>query len=61
MRGCHTWSVDNGPFREVQSITLRQGSRLTVTNNDVMPHTLVLTSGAAIRFAHRALGRMVRR
>ena len=50
MKGCHTWSVNGGPFKASQSITLRLGSRLTLTNNDVMPHKLVLTSGPAVRY-----------
>jgi plastocyanin len=58
MQGCHTWSVDDGAFQARQSITLRHGGRLAVTNNDVMPHTLVLTSGPAVRIAHAKLGHM---
>ena len=58
MRGCHTWSVNGGPFKAGQSITLKRGSGLTVTNNDVMPHTLVLTSGPMLRIAPAKLGHM---
>jgi hypothetical protein len=58
MRGCHTWSVDGGAFKASQSATLRHGGWLSVTNNDVMPHTLVLTSGPALRIAHPKLGHM---
>jgi plastocyanin len=50
MRGCHTWSVNGGRFRASQTVTLRRGSSITVTNNDVMPHKLVLKSGPAARF-----------
>jgi plastocyanin len=54
--GCHSWSVDGGAFKARQSITLRHGGWLAVTNNDVMPHTLVLTSGPSLRIAHAKLG-----
>ncbi len=54
-RGCHTWSVNGGPFKASQSITLRRGGWLTVTDNDVMSHKLVLTSGPALRIAHPML------
>jgi plastocyanin len=58
MHGCHSWSVDGGAFNARQSITLRHGGWLAVTNNDVMPHTLVLTSGPSLRIAHAKLGHM---
>jgi plastocyanin len=58
MRGCHTWSANGGAFKVSQSITLRHGGWLAVTNNDVMPHTLVLASGPALRIAHPKLGHM---
>jgi hypothetical protein len=56
--GCHTWSVNGGPFRATQTIALKRGSWLTVRNNDVMPHKLVLTSGPALRIAPATLGHM---
>jgi plastocyanin len=58
MRGCHTWSANGGAFKVSQSVTLRHGGWLAVTNNDVMPHTLVLSSGPALRIAHPKLGHM---
>ena len=58
MRGCHTWSVNGGAFKTSQSVALRHGGSLAVTNNDVMPHTLVLTSGPSLRIAHPKLGHM---
>lgn len=57
-RGCHSWSVNGGAFKASQSITLKRGSWLTVTNNDVMPHKLVLKSGPALRIAPATLGHM---
>jgi plastocyanin len=56
--GCHSWSVDKGAFKASQTIALRHGATMTVTNNDVMPHTLVLTSGPAVTIAHATLGHM---
>jgi plastocyanin len=58
VQGCHTWSANHDAFKASQSITLRRGGLLTVTNNDVMPHKLVLTSGPALHIAHATLGRM---
>ena len=59
LRGCHTWSVNGGVFKASHSITLRRGSTLAVTNTDVMPHTLILTSGPSLRIAHPTLGHMM--
>ncbi len=50
-RGCHTWSVNGGAFRASQKITLARGASLTITNNDVMPHKLVLTKGPAVKLS----------
>jgi plastocyanin len=56
--GCHSWSVNGGHFAASHSITLRHGGWLTVTNNDVMPHRLVLTSGPALRITNATLKHM---
>src|SRR5438067_27438 len=48
VRGCHSWSLNGGPFQASQSLSLRNGAALTITNNDVMPHKLVLLSGPAV-------------
>jgi plastocyanin len=58
MRGCHSWSINGGPFKASQSITLRRGALLTVTDNDIMSHRLVLTSGPALRIANATLKHM---
>jgi plastocyanin len=57
-RGCHSWSLNGGPLKAKQSIALRHGGTLTVTDNDVMSHTLVRTSGPSLRIAHPMLGHM---
>lgn len=56
--GCHSWAVNGGAYKPTQSITLRHGASLTVTNDDVMAHTLVLTSGPALKIPHAKLGHM---
>ena len=48
MRGCHTWSVDGNAWRATQSVVVQRGGRITITNNDVMPHQLVKTSGPSV-------------
>jgi plastocyanin len=58
VQGCHTWSVNGSAFAASHSITLLRGSPLTLTNNDVMPHKLVLTSGPALTIAHPMLNHM---
>ena len=58
VRGCHTWSVNGGTFKASQTVTLRRGTLLSVTNNDVMPHTLVLVSGPTLRIATARLAHM---
>ena len=55
MRGCHSWSVNGGAFKPSQSITLRRGGWLTLTDNDVMSHRLVETSGPTLLIAHPTL------
>jgi len=58
VRGCHSWSVNNGPYKAAQTLTLKRGSVVTFTNDDVMPHTLVLTKGPALVFAAAKMGHM---
>ncbi len=58
MRGCHSWSVNGGAFKASQSITLRHGGWLSVTDNDVMSHRLVETSGPTVRIASATLNHM---
>ena len=49
VRGCHTWSVNGGPFAASRSVTLARGGAIRFTNNDVMPHTLIRVSGPSVR------------
>jgi hypothetical protein len=52
VRGCHSWSVNGGAYKPSQTIVLKKGGWITVTNNDVMSHKLVKTSGPAIRIVN---------
>jgi plastocyanin len=52
MRGCHSWSFNSGPFKASQSVTVKAGTVLRFTNNDVMPHKLVQAAGPKMRLAH---------
>jgi plastocyanin len=50
VRGCHSWSVNGGKYSATISTSLARGGTIVFTNNDVMPHKLVKTSGPAIHF-----------
>ena len=58
VRGCHTWSFNAGSFKASQTLTLARGGRLTITNNDVMPHKLVKLSGPALTFGPAGMSHM---
>jgi hypothetical protein len=58
VQGCHAWSVDGGAYKARQSITLRRGGVLSVLNADVMPHTLILTSGPSLHISNATMGKM---
>jgi hypothetical protein len=47
--GCHAWAVNGGAFKPTQTLTLGSRATVTITNNDVMPHTLVQLSGPAAK------------
>jgi hypothetical protein len=49
--GCHSWSANGGPFRPALSLTLARGGKLTITDNDVMPHQLVRVSGPRVAYS----------
>jgi plastocyanin len=48
LHGCHSWSANGDAFKPSQAITLHRGGSLSITNNDVMPHKLIETSGPAV-------------
>jgi plastocyanin len=49
VRGCHSWSVNGGPFAASHVVTLNRGGSIRFTNNDVMPHQLVKLSGPGVQ------------
>ena len=49
VQGCHSWSANGDAYKATQAIKLRRGASLSITNNDVMPHKLVETSGPAVK------------
>ena len=58
MHGCHSWSFNSGPFKAFQSVSVRTGTVLRFTNNDVMPHKLVQAAGPKVRLAHPSMSKM---
>jgi plastocyanin len=58
VHGCHSWSVANGPSTASQTFHARAGTSFTVTNNDVMPHTLVQLAGPRVLLSHPRMGHM---
>jgi hypothetical protein len=58
VRGCHSWSLNNVRWSPTQAITLARGARLTVVDNDVMPHTLVQLAGPKAHLTSPAMSKM---
>jgi hypothetical protein len=54
--GCHSWSANGDAYKPNQAIALRRGASLNVTNNDVMPHKLIETSGPAVAIVRLKAG-----
>ena len=49
LRGCHTWSLNGGPYRAELGLRLARGGSITITNNDPMVHKLIRESGPAVQ------------
>jgi hypothetical protein len=47
-KGCHSWSLNAGPLKVAQSVSLAKGGTLIVVDNDVMAHKLIKTSGPSV-------------
>ena len=56
LHGCHSWSVNGDSFNPKQALTLHRGGSFTITNNDVMSHKLIETSGAAVKITRVSAG-----
>ena len=48
-RGCHAWSLNQGPYVSHQAVRLARGASLSLVNNDVMAQELVKTSGPSVQ------------
>jgi hypothetical protein len=46
--GCHSWSVNGGPYKAAQSVRLARGGSLTIADDDVMTHQLIRVSGPKV-------------
>jgi hypothetical protein len=57
-KGCHTWAFTGGAWKATQQITLAKGAKLTVVDNDIMPHTLVQQSGLRAKLSTPAMRHM---
>lgn len=53
--GCHSWSLNGGPYRAEQTVRLREGQTLRVVNRDSAVHKLIQMSGATVSFGGSAL------
>jgi len=56
LRGCHAWSLNEGPNRVNQTVSIRSGDSITVTNDDLMPHKLIETSGRTVVYTRITMG-----
>jgi plastocyanin len=48
LHGCHAWSVDGGAYKASQRIAVAAGTKIQVTDDDVMPHKLYEVSGPRV-------------
>ncbi|MDP9257551.1 MAG: hypothetical protein M3Q31_13475 [Actinomycetota bacterium] len=48
LRGCHEWSLNGGKYSATQAVKLSRGGSLMITDNDLMPHQLIVLSGSAV-------------
>lgn len=58
VHGCHAWSANGGAYKASQTLRVARGTTVTFTNNDVMPHTLVLLKGHKVSIVHAKMGHM---
>ena len=49
--GCHDWALNGGVDKVAQQVSLTPGSTLTITDQDIMTHTVVQTGGPKIVIA----------
>jgi len=56
--GCHAWAIGTGAYKVVQTLTVKPGTALTFTNNDVMGHTLLQLNGPKVALAGRNMNKI---
>jgi plastocyanin len=56
--GCHSWAIGNGPYKATQSLTVKSGTALTFTDNDVMPHQILQVAGPKVAIPGAELAKM---
>jgi len=60
VKGCHTWSLNRGPYRAMLETRVARGGSITITNNDPMVHKLIQLSGQPVAIQHTADHHMTR-
>jgi hypothetical protein len=56
LKGCHVWS-DGSRQAATMTLTLKRGTRLTITDMDIDPHQLLQTDGPRLRLhGHMMMG-----
>jgi plastocyanin len=58
VQGCHTWSANGGAFRAHPIMGVARGALVTFTNNDIMRHALIQTSGPRVTIGHAQMGKI---
>jgi plastocyanin len=57
-KGCHAWAVDGQTPQANASVSLAVGGTMLVTDDDVMPHTLMQTGGPSAQLIDPAMRHM---
>ncbi len=53
---CHSWALNGGLLKTSQLVTLAKGQSLLITDNDLMPHTIIKLQGPAVTYTKAAYG-----
>ena len=60
LKGCHTWSLNGGPYRPLLETRVARGRSITITNDDPMVHQLIQLAGPAVGMQHMPDQHMMR-
>ena len=55
VKGCHVWSVNGNAFTAAQKIVVTPKTTFTITDKDLMPHTLTQLSGPKVTLVTPAM------